>query len=461
MTKFQKQMLTIAAAGALTAVTALPAMAFENEFHGLFNIIGQYGNMAATGANGTQFTTSTVPLTTVNDQTKFLSTNSKADGYIEQRVRLQYIAKASDDLKLVTHFEINSKWGRDTGADFDTDGNDTASLVVKHAYLDVNVAKNLNVKAGLQAYKDSIGGLFVDADLPAIFVTTKLGDINTAVGFSRYADRYAASTNTDQLGNQTANLAFADLSVNLNKSTKVGASYYLLSDETSAGIDGGNNGVNPNGFKKTVHTFAVNGATEIGAVKLKGFAAMQTGEGQTIATGSTVDYAGYAFNVQADTNIASGAAKVGYLYVSGDTNSSATKTTQWQPAGQTGSTFNDSGMMLMIRNSNYYPTSTAQALKGNTISNVQLAYAGYSQNLTDKLKASANVGFGWDVTDTGAAVGSKGDFIGTEVNGELAYKLFKELTVYAQAGYISLGSQYDAGNYKNPYAVRLGASFSF
>ena len=118
-------------------------------------------------------------------------------------------------------------------------------------------------------------------------------------------------------------------------------------------------------------------------------------------------------------------------------------------------------MMLMCRNSYYYPTSTSQALKGNTISNIQLAYAGYAKNLTDKLKATANIGFGWDATDTGTNVGTKGDFIGTEVNAELAYKLFKELTVYAQAGYISLGSQYDANNYKDPYAVRLGASFSF
>ena len=44
MTKFQKQMLTIAAAGALTAVTALPAMAFENEFHGLFNFTAFFSN---------------------------------------------------------------------------------------------------------------------------------------------------------------------------------------------------------------------------------------------------------------------------------------------------------------------------------------------------------------------------------------------------------------------------------
>ena len=443
MTKFQKQMLTIAAAGALTAVTALPAMALENEFHGLFNIYGDYGNMAATGSNS-------------GAPTNFLSTNNKADNYIEQRVRLQYIAKASDDLKLVTHFEINNRWGFSNtvpagtmtsgsaldvqGSDIDTDG---LNIVVKHAYLDVNVAKNLNVKAGLQAYKDTIGGILVDADLPMVLATTKIGSVGAVVGFSRYGDTTSASTNTAQLGNQTGNFALADFSYAVNKDSNVGASYYYQSDESTTAT-----------IKKTVNTFALNGKTVINGISLKGFVAMQDGEG----TNSTTNYKGYAYNLQADAKVGVGAAKLGFLYVSGNTKTGSDNS-QFQTLGTTGSTFNDGGMMLMVRNNYYYPTSTGYAMKGNTVSNVQLAYAGYSAMLSDKLKATANLGFGWDNTDVGTTAGTKGDFIGTEVNAELAYKLYPNLNVYAQAGYISLGSQYDA--YKDPYAVRLGASFSF
>ena len=456
MTKFQKQMLTIAAAGALTAVTALPAMAFENEFHGLFNIYGDYGNVAATGANGNN-------ADSVTALGKFFSTNSKADNYIEQRVRLQYIAKASDDLKLVTHFEINNRWGFANtvtqssstttgldvqGSDIDTDG---LNIVVKHAYLDVNVAKNLNVKAGLQAYKDTIGGILVDADLPMVLATTKIGSVDAVVGFSRYGDATSASTNTAQLGDRTGNFALADFGYAVNKDTKVGASYYYQSDESTAATL----------TKKTVNTFALNGKTVINGISLKGFVAMQDGEGTVLSTNTTTNYKGYAYNLQADAKVGAGDAKLGYLFVSGDTKSALTDDSQFQTLGSTGSTFNDGGMMLMVRNNYYYPTSTGYALKGNTVSNIQLAYAGYSQMLSDKIKATVNLGLGWDNTDVGsqAATGTKGDFIGTEVNAELAYKLYSNLTVYAQAGYISLGSQYDA--YKDPYAVRLGASFSF
>lgn len=432
MTKFQKQMLTIAAAGALTAVTALPAMALENEFHGLFNFYGSYSNMAATGSN-----TAT--------PTSFLGTDSKADNYLEQRVRLQYIAKASSDLKLVTHFEINNRYGKAAettagdilgGNDIETDG---INIQTKHAYLDVNVVKDVNVKVGLQAYKDSIGGILVDADLPAVVATTKLGNVNAVVGFSRYSD------SATLLGNQSGNFTFADFSYPVNKDTKIGASYYYQSDETGAPVT-----------KKTINTFALNGSTKVAGVSVQGFVAGQDGksEGATIA-----DYSGFAANIQADAAVAGGNAKIGYLYVSGDTKAGSDNSQFQTLSGTAGSTFNQGGMMLMVRNNYFYPTATSYALKGNTVSNIELLYAGYSKMLSDKLKATANLGLGWDNTDTGITAGTKGDFIGTEVNAELAYKLYPNLNVYAQVGYITLGSQYDA--YKDPYAVRLGASFSF
>ena len=363
MTKFQKQMLTIAAAGALTAVTALPAMAFENEFHGLFNFYGSYSNMSATGSNTGS------PATIASGATSsFLASDSKADNYLEQRVRLQYIAKASSDLKLVTHFEINNRYGKAgattnangdvlCGNDIDTDG---INIQTKHAYLDVNVVKDVNVKVGLQAYKDSIGGILVDADLPAVVATTKLGNVNAVVGFSRYSD------SATLLGDQSGNFTFADFSYPVNKDTKIGASYYYQSDETGTTVT-----------KKTINTFALNGSTKVAGVSVQGFVAGQDGksEGGTIA-----DYSGFAANIQADAAVAGGNAKIGYLYVSGDTKAGSDNS-QFQTLGTAGSTFNQGGMMLMVRNNYFYPTSTSYALKGNTVSNIELLYAGYSKTI--------------------------------------------------------------------------------
>ena len=484
MTKFQKQMLTIAAAGALTAVTALPAMAFENEFHGLYNFNGFYQNYDNNyAAAGTTVLTNPIGSTSVvNPATAFYRNTDKVDNYFEQRVRLQYIAKASDDLKLVTHFEINNRFGQKSavptgngtggagttyqsttdffGSDLDTDG---TNIVTKNAYLDFNITKNLKAMVGLQGYKDSIGGIFINADVPALVLASKMDNLNTVVGFTRYNDQNLQNTATmatAYLGDISTDLVFLDASYAINKNTKVGASYYLLRDEMSTAATGVNK-------KTTLHTFAVNGATSVSGVKLQGFVAVQSGSLDSTTASNEMDYSGWAANIQATTGIAGGTAKAGFLYVSGDTNSDAKKSSAWQQTGV--SSFDDSGMMIMLRNNTHASTSTVYFMKGATINNIQLAYLGYDRMLTDKLGVKANVGFGWDAAQltlssvnagTVVTTNSKsGDYLGTEFNGEVNYKLYPNLTLVAQAGIVKLGDEFDG--YKNPFSLRAGARFSF
>ena len=92
---FKKTVAIATAAGALAAIS-VPAMALENEFHGMYRAYGYVTN-ATSGGGGFN-----------------LKEKSVTDKYIEQRARIQYIAKASDDLKLVTHFELDTKFGGQT-----------------------------------------------------------------------------------------------------------------------------------------------------------------------------------------------------------------------------------------------------------------------------------------------------------------------------------------------------------
>ena len=69
--------------------------------------------------------------------------NTYSANFIEQRARLQYIAKANADLKLVTQFELdytywgNSSYttGRNQGGAI---GADTVNIETKNIYLDAN-----------------------------------------------------------------------------------------------------------------------------------------------------------------------------------------------------------------------------------------------------------------------------------------------------------------------------------
>lgn len=88
----KKRILAVAAAGALGALAAVPAMAFENEFHGSYTLkyfLSDYEN----GGGGRIDPTATATGNT--------TANLKANNYFEQRARLFYTAKANDDLKLV------------------------------------------------------------------------------------------------------------------------------------------------------------------------------------------------------------------------------------------------------------------------------------------------------------------------------------------------------------------------
>lgn len=138
---------------------------------------------------------------------------TKTSNYTDQRLRLGYTAKASDDLKLVTQFEVNTRWGNTNttgvntagvGGGVDTDGITSATC---WAYLDFNMGKSVNVKAGLQPMKDKLKGLYFDADLPAAQVAYKTGGYTLNLLYSRFNDSTTtAGAVPANLGDMTADL---------------------------------------------------------------------------------------------------------------------------------------------------------------------------------------------------------------------------------------------------------------
>ena len=490
MTKFQKQMLTIAAAGALTAVTALPAMAFENEFHGLFNFNTIFSN---TGVSGDFNPGVNKIVAGVPDPAVVWTDHRKMNNYMEQRLRLQYIAKASDDLKMVTHLEANTRWGNAKegvaggGGDLDTDG--TGTIQLKHAYLDFNVGKTFNTKVGLQAYKDSIKGLLIDADMPLVLTTTKMGAYTLGLGFGRYADDYSQLTSPNfasRLGDANKDFFLMDNTFALNKDTKLGLSYYFMADYASQGFNGtafdAAKTVTPYNHSADqallLHTFGLSGQTKVAGINLSGFAAMQAGhQKQMLGAGAnktSKQYHGWAANVAADMKLGIGKARTAFLFASGNNSSNAAHNKGWVSTGV--NSYNESGMMLIARNTYNSPTMTNTYVRNN-VTNIALLTMGYDAQLTDKFNLNTNVGFGWAPSsydapyDLSAGTRNSSDFMGTEINIEAGYQLYKNLKVMAQGGYMVLGGYYKNSTAntsysaeatpENPYTMRLQARYSF
>jgi len=458
-----------AAVGALAAVS-VPAFAIENEFHGMYRLRGIMSNFE--NANATVVLGKDAPTATV----------------FEQRARIQYIAKTSDDLKLVTHFEVDSSWGdtayqngRGMGGGMAAD---TVNLETKHIYLDFNEsATGANFKIGILPIVDTYKGIFINDDVAGVLTAKKFGALTAAAGYFRLQDftRTTPPTATTTLAGATAgaitaanpattattsivafetanpigrknlDLYILDAKYAVSKDLTVGGAYYLLA------LDNAYQGQN-------IHVLGVNAAAKFGTISADAFFAYQFGDAlnsqSAVATKGafgTVDLSAFAIQAAVKADLAAaGTVRFNALYASGDDGKDATKNKAWTStnSGDTlatsSNTYYDSKMMLLMRNVVNMDTDKAivQTINNNN-RGLTLFTLGYDYKFSDKLALTANVGY------AAASQKAKADSasIGTEINTQIDYKLFSNLTASLQLAYVFLGEGLDKAT-----GTRLGGT---
>lgn len=469
--KLKKAVSIAAAAGALAAIS-VPAMAFENEFHGMYKLKYFLSNYETGGSKYI------VPDTTRE--------NLKTGNYFEQRARIFYTAKASDDLKLVTAFEIDSVFGdkaqssatRGSGGALESDA---VNLETKYVYLDFKIPSTpVKVTAGIQPYKDVFKGVFFDADIAGINTVSKVGGATLGLGYFRaYDESYFTTTKTR--GQDDLHLFALTGDYALNKDLKVGAAYYLYADDRFS-------------TATTLHTLGANFDAKLGTLGLSGFAAMQQGLSKGTAA-NKVSYNGYAFNLGAKLPLGPGNLRAAGLFTTGEhdengavgndgkVNSAwqSVMTSEGSGATSTGAnSYNESNMMLLNRSLTMGGTSTDQSIvysTNNKNQGVILASLGYDATITPKLYANGNVGLAWASKTNGNSVKNAktgkfngSNFQGTEINVETGYKMYDNLTASVQAAYVFLGGYYTdtvnkgGGKFEdpeNPYTARIVLSYAF
>lgn len=445
-----KKKLVILGALALTAATAVPALAFENEFHGLYRLRGLLTNFQNAGL------------------TPLLSTSSQNRDYtlFEQRARLQYIAKASDDLKLVTHFEIDSTWGdsaftgtRGSGAAL---GADTVNLETKNVYLDFNIPSTpVNVKAGLMPFSDAYKGIFLNDDVGGAQAAAKFGPATATVGFFRTSD----AGGTTALGKRNVDLYVVDGKFAPAKALTVGASYYLT-----------NNDVNSSGQK--THTVGLNVAAKAGIVDIDAFLLTQAGEEMYAAARRNLKET-FAGQIAAKANLGVATVRAAGLYATGDKGKSPNRSRAYQhlidnlgtttAGGGSAAQYYSSNMLILLRNSvNMDSDQSLIPTINNGNRGLVAAFVGADFKVTDKFTASVNAGHAMVEERDQSVPGSVSERctnknIGSELNASLSYALYPNLTATAQGAYVFLGGYKKAGNgdLRNPYLAALMMNYTF
>jgi hypothetical protein len=473
--QLHKKLLISASVCALTAANALPALALENEFHGMFRVRGIISNFDSAAAG------------TATLDTKHPGTSN----YIEQRARLMYIAKANDDLKLVTHFEIDSRWGDNSYNSNNTTRNnggaigaDQVNLETKNVYLDFNIpSAPVNVKLGLQAWNLGYKGIILNDDQAGVSATAKLENGTVSFAYFRLDDALsggshiangsgtatttatgATSVVNTTPGNRTRDFLTLGGKYNLGKSLKVGADYVLLySDILRNSQD-----------RTNIHMVGVNGEYILGPATLDGFFIYQTGKlGRQGVAGNGQTVNAFAANLGGRVKAGTGTARVNFLYISGDGNPNHGDRNDFQTIMErsastpSASAFYPAEMQLLLRNK-YAIGTTDKAVVfdlNNAAAGFIGGFVGYDIAI-DKFFINSNVGMGAVAKDNRTTGGTDSNYVGTEINTEIGYKLYDNLTASVMVAYVVLGDFYkgkaEAGaDPENPYSAKLMFNYVF
>lgn len=453
----QRSLIRVALTLMAVSCMSTGAFAMEHEFHGLLRIKGDFTNFDQAGGNDVWKASTRVPANILSQ-----GATGKSFFYSEQRARLLYIGTLSEEVKVVTQFEIDSRWG-DTSQSTATTRNvggameaDQVNLETKNVYMQFKVPYlPTTVKAGIIPFDDSYKGVFLNTDIAGAVSTSQLKDnLTLTAGWLRGydnknfngADSTIPAVNSSSDGKGTSgfvpgryslDLAILDLKYAMSKELTLGGSYYLTYDNLT-------NGTN------ILSTVGLNAAATFGPASVDGFVLVQLGDNPTNNFGRPgAKVAAFAANLGGKLKTGPGMARVNLLYSSGDNGKG--NVTAFQGVNQLGdgnatSTFSAAKMTMLITNTKYAANTDRGII--NTVSNYDMGvmggFFGYDVNI-DKVFGSANVGVASIARENPFKPKNQktndfnSNYIGTEVNAEIGYKISENLTASLVGGYVFLG----------------------
>ncbi len=476
--KCPRKLLAVAAATVMTTAAATPAMALENEFHGMYELLSVMSNFNQTPNTPESLDGGYYPQGNPK--------NARTATYFEQRARLMYIAKASDTLRLVTQFEINADWGDNAYSSRGTYeagtmgggavGSDSINFRTRQAYLDFGIpATPLRLKVGIQPVADAYKSVILDSRAAGVLASAPIGNSSVKAGFFRFNDQFypdpSKAPNATPLtsGNATADYYLLEGKLNPTKNLSLGVNYNLYYSDIDRNLPQARTNINMLG---------VNAEAVFDAVTLNGFAVYQFGKD---LQGKTLN--AWACNLGSQVKAGPGSVHTEFLYLSGDNhaansnNSNAFFVMQSsdRPGGfilQGYQNGYDAHLQILGRDPYALVTDNSIVFDNNHGQGVFLGSIGYDLPISDRLLASANAGFAAVAKSNANAPNNRftnapnsSNYLGTEMNVSLEYKMYKNLSVIPRFAYVILGDYYkdvaSDGTPDNPYMASLVMSYTF
>ena len=207
--------------------------------------------------------------------------------------------------------------------------------------------------------------------------------------------------------------------------------------------------------------FGANASAAFGAVSVDGFVLYQSTVGLTAKHQN-----GFAANASVKAKAGVGTVKASMLYTSGgDRNVFVTTYNETSPAYMESGVFSDANSILLFRGNGYRTSNTDQSIipdASNKGAGVTALFIGYDGAI-NKTFFNINSAFVSDSKNGGN--GTTASYAGTEINGEIGYKLYDNLKLSVQGALVFLGPKYshtDGAEYANsPYLGRVILGYNF
>ncbi len=466
---------SLIAAGLLIGATAVPSLAVEYSFSGMFR---NYYDVSNYNVMRDEWNTGNM----------YLDNGAPTANVFETRLRTNFTLKFSEDLKLVTREEVNyGFWGNSSYTQGRSQGGAIGSrgvnIETKRLYIDANFPTyNLNTKLGMQPFDDAYKGIFVSDDMPGFAISNTTKNLTTTFGIYRWNDGTLSTAPSTPYGKMTKDLISLDGKLDINKDTKVGGAYYYLSSNNLA--DGNNYyGIYTGGTENiAVHMFGLNGEATVGPVTLDGFFVYQCGSNYL----TKQHVSAFATNIGARGKVGAGTLRSEFLFVSGGGDPN-------HPTSSNDNGFIDTGIYngyynneMVILGRDKYAQINDYAIVYNVNNfnqGVIFGSFGYDLPFNEKFKGSANMGFAAVAKDWGAPmIGNStsnaykligpldgkhhSNYLGTEINAEVGYLIFPQVEIGVRGGYVFLGDYFKgtAANGKdpdNPFGLKVIATLTF
>jgi hypothetical protein len=137
--------------------------------------------------------------------------------YVDQRTRLYYTAKFSDDFKFVNKFEFNSAWGDLNGGDLGADGK--GNWRIKNSYADFNMGP-VNAKVGIQGGAIA-RGFILDDDFSGVVLTPTFGNVALPIIWANISNDETQSWDGSAISTFNQNLFAVLAAIKINDGMKI------------------------------------------------------------------------------------------------------------------------------------------------------------------------------------------------------------------------------------------------